>query len=253
MATPLGDLQAQLDLLRADTEFVRLASQLRPRIGGIIQWQAHGEETELARRFMKANSGTPEGVYSSLLIRLVACFEKYLRNTIAAIVKRKSEKAGCYDDVATTIGSRNQILTGRLLASQDDPRDYLTFNVEEAIANLASCRKGSQKFQLNPLAFSATLIGVTPKAVEKALENVGIKEWWDKVGADPKIIALLGTKGVHATGKQSQERLKELSRWRNHLAHGGDGEMLISESQLSESIDFISAFSAALENVTNAH
>jgi hypothetical protein len=253
MATPLSDLEAQLDSLHADTEFIRLASQLRPRIGGIIQWQAQGEGTELAKRFIRANTSTPEGVYSSLLVRLVACFEKYLRNTIAMIVDRKSEKAGSYDEVAETIGSRNQVLTGRLLASQDNPRDYLTFDVEEVIANLASCKKGSAKFRLNPLAFSATLVGVTPQAVEKAFENLGIKEWWDKLGADPRIIALLGTKGAHATGKQSKERLKDLSRWRNHLAHGGDGEMIISESQLSDSINFIAAFSAALENVVKSH
>jgi RiboL-PSP-HEPN len=253
MATPMSDLEAQLDSLRADAEFVRLASQLRPRIGGIIQWQAQGEETELAKRFMKANSSTPEAVYSSLLVRLVACFEKYLRNTFAVIVNRKSEKARNYDELAETIGSRNQILTGRLLASQDNPRDHLTFDVEEVIANLASCKKGSAEFRLNPLAFSATLVGVAPLAVERAFENVGVKEWWDKLGADPKMIALLGTKGAHATGKQSKERLKELSRWRNHLAHGGDGEIVISESQLADSISFIASFSAALEKVVKTH
>lgn len=49
MPTPLQELQTQIEALKADVDFVRLASQLRLRVGKVLQWQAQGEETELAR------------------------------------------------------------------------------------------------------------------------------------------------------------------------------------------------------------
>jgi hypothetical protein len=47
--------------------------------------------------------------------------------------------------------------------------------------------------------------------------------------------------------------LKELSRLRNHLAHGGDGTPLISEADLRDAITFITAFSKALEDLVLAN
>ena len=45
---------------------------------------------------------------------------------------------------------------------------------------------------------------------------------------------------------------QELSRWRNQLAHGGDAEISISETQLGEAIEFIGAFSVALDAACTA-
>jgi hypothetical protein len=102
---------------------------------------------------------------------------------------------------------------------------------------------------LNVSAFSATLASVSPAAIERALENVDVSNWWDKIGASPKIVALLGTKGNHATGIRAKERLKELTRWRNHVAHGGEGQIVISDSQLGDAVDFVAAFGKALDAV----
>ena len=252
IASALIDLDRQLDVLRADITFVRLAVQLRPRLGSVVQWQATGEETELAKRFMNASSNNPEGVYGALLVRLLACFERYVRNTITEVVLKKS-RAASYDEVESTIGYRNLVLTGRLLSSLDTPRDHLVVDVDELIENLATCRRGSSAFRLNPVAFSSTLISVTPSTLEKAFDNVNIKDWWDKIGASKSVAGLLGTKGARATGEQAKERLKELARWRNHLAHGGEGELTISDSDLSGAVDFVGIFGAALDAVVQQH
>jgi hypothetical protein len=249
MPTPLKELQAQVDALRADVEFVRLASQLRLRVGKVLQWQAQGEETDLAKRFINSQPSSPEAVYGPLLVRLLASLERYMRNTITDIVDHKAANASSYDSVAGTLGNRNLVLTGRLLSTLDAPRDYLTLNVEELIENLASCRRGSGKFRLNSIAFSSALGGVSPSVLEKAFDNLEISGWWDRIGADAKITALLGTKGARATGDRAKERLKELARWRNHLAHGGDGEILISESQIDDAIEFVRVFGVAFEAV----
>jgi hypothetical protein len=172
-----------------------------------------------------------------------------LRTTIADVVIRRAEKAKTYDDLAESLGNRNLVLTGRLLSTLDTPRDYLTLNVNEMVDNLASCRRGSSSFKLNALAFSATLAGVNPSVIEKAFDNVDVGKWWDKIGANPKVVALMGTTGTHATGLRVKERLKELARWRNHVAHGGDGQLVISDSELSDAIQFVAVFGEALDAI----
>jgi hypothetical protein len=249
MPSPLSELEAQIEAIQADMDFVKLASQLRPRMGSILIWDAQGEGTDIAKKFIRLTTSVPEGVYGPLLVRLLACLERYLRTTIADVVARKTKMAKTYDELADNLGSRNLVLTGRLLSTLDTPRDYLTLNIDEMIDNLASCRKGSSSFKLNALAFSATLAGVNPSVIEKAFDNVDVSKWWDKIGANPKAVALMGTKGTHATGLRVKERLKELAKWRNHVAHGGDGQLVISDSELSDAIQFVAIFSRALDAI----
>jgi hypothetical protein len=195
---------------------------------------------------MNAKEARPEGVYGPLLVRLMAVFERYLRLLIVEGVEYRSSAAKKFDDLPQKLVNRNLILTGRILANLENPRDYLSFNIEALILNLASCKAGSNSFRLNPQAFSATVMGVNPAAIDRALESIEVNECWDTIGGDLKLETLLGTKGARATGLQSAERLKELSRWRNHLAHGGD-EIAITESQLRDAIAFVWAFTASLD------
>jgi hypothetical protein len=51
MRSPLDELEAQIEAIHADMDFVKLASQLRPRLGSILIWDAHGEGTEIAKKF----------------------------------------------------------------------------------------------------------------------------------------------------------------------------------------------------------
>lgn len=81
------------------------------------------------------------------------------------------------------------------------------------------------------------------------MKAAGLAEWWDAVGASVKLSELLGTKKARDTGNRVQERLKELCRWRNQLAHGGDEEIALSEAQLIDSIHFVESFSEALSNI----
>jgi RiboL-PSP-HEPN len=127
----------------------------------------------------------------------------------------------------------------------------MTLDIESLIANLASCRKGSGSFRLNADAFSATVTGTSPYVIEKALQNVDINDWWDGVGGNARLAKLLQTKGARATGDRAHERLKELWRWRNHIAHGGDEEIALTEPQLREAIDFVDSFSVALDAAVN--
>jgi RiboL-PSP-HEPN len=246
MSTPLDDLMARIGELRADFTFVSTAYQLRPRLGDIIAWERSAETKGLVQRFLGAKDARPEGIYGPLLIRLIAGFERYIRLLIVESIEFRTSSVKSFDELPKKLINRNMILTGKILASLENPRDYLSFNIDGLIVNLASCKSGSTSFSLNPLAFSATVLGIKPTEIDKALESLDITDCWDGLGSDKKLETILGTKGARDTGSRAAERLKELSRWRNHLAHGGD-EIVISDVQLVEAIEFVVLFSAALD------
>lgn len=241
----LEELNTRIDELKSDLRLVALAAQLRPRIGSIIRWDPPSDVVTLVKQFMELKSSRPEGVYGPLLVRLMALLERYLRSSVAQKVRLVSG-ARTYDDLASTLGNRNLMLTGRVLAAVNEPRDYLSFDIESLIENLASCRLGNASFRLNPEVFSATVTGLSPTIIDRALGYVDVKDWKDKLGANKELARLLGTKGARATGERACERLKELWRWRNHLAHGGDEEIALTEQQLQEAIDFVLQFGRAL-------
>lgn len=249
MAAALDELNARIAELRADLTFVALATQLRPRIGAVVQWQAVGEVLDLVKKFMNAKSSRPEGVYGPLLIRLLAAFERYLRLLIVQSVEQRASGVSTFDELSETMSQRNVALTGRILAAIDAPRDHLTLDIESLISNLATCKRGSASFRLNAQAFSATITGASPLVIDKALQCVDVSSCWDGVGGNASLAKLLQTRGARATGESARERLKELWRWRNHLAHGGDEEIALTELQLREAIDFVYSFSAALNVV----
>lgn len=249
MSRALDELVARLLELETDFAFVSLAARLRPRLGDVVNWGAPGEATSLARQFMSSRASRVEGVFGPLLVRLLAALERYSRRVIEEALAVHVDGARTYDQLALHIRTRNTALTGTLLASIESPRGHLTVHFDSLIANLASCQPGSTNYVLNAQAFAAAVAGAGPGALERAFANVGVRDWWDKVGSDRTLAALLGTRGARATGKVARDRLEELWRWRNHLAHGGDEEVALSEDQLRDCIMFVRTLSGALDRV----
>ena len=250
MSKALEDLRARLADLDADLAFVSLAARLRPRLGDVVNWNAQVDVLGLAREFMNAKAVRVEGLFGPLLVRLLAALERYARGLVEEAVNAHSHRARTYEELEAHIRTRHLVLTGNLLASIESPRDYLTFPVESLVANLATCLPGTADYRLNSIAFAAAVFGTGPAALDKALANVGVRDWWDRIGADATLANLLGTKGSRATGLQARERLEELSRWRNQLAHGGDEEIALTEDELRRCVQFVATFTTALDAIT---
>jgi hypothetical protein len=249
MTTQLEELESDLVALEADVGFVSLATRLRPRIGDVIQWDSKTEVIKLAQSFMNAKESRPEGVYGPLLIRLLGSFERYIRKLVDFVLTERSAGVADYSQLPHSLSRRNIRLTGRALANIDEPRDHLVLDVGSLIDKLASCKPGRSDFKLNSQAFTSPIVGSGPGVLEKALASVDIDDWWDAVGRNDALIRILGTKGARQTGDRSRERLRELSKWRNQLAHGADEELAVSETQLRDAIDFIRVFTASLDSV----
>lgn len=249
MTAAFNELKARLDDLESDLEFMSLSLRLRPRVGEVLNWTAGGEALDLAREYMNAKGVRAEALFSALVVRLAASLERYVRKLIHEVVDQQASRAKTFDDVSPHIRSRNVVLTGSLLAFSESPREHLSIRLDELIQNLATCRTGNDSFRLNASAFGAAVSGCGPPSIEKALANTGINGWWDRAGASSDLARVLGTSGARATGKIARARLEELWRWRNHLAHGGDEEIALTEQQVRDAVSFVRAFTSALDAI----
>lgn len=249
MSRALEEHIARLQEIEADLNFVSLAARLRPRLGDVVNWGAVGEVTGLAKEFMSSKNARVEGVFGPLLIRLLAALERYGRNLIKEALESYASRAANYDQLPLHIRTRNTALTGVLLASIESPRDHLTLHFDTLITNLATCQPGNPAYRLNAQAFAASIAGSGPATLERSLANIGVRDWWDTLGLDSALAKALGTKGARATGNRARDKLDELWRWRNNLAHGGDEEVALSETQLRECIALIRTLSVSLDRV----
>src|SRR4051812_36574595 len=92
-------VQPQLDELEEGLGFVATAHRLRPRLGDVMgTWDA-GEATVIAREFMSQKNSQPEGLYSALLVRLLAIFERYLRGLLEHALTSMEKSTARYDDI----------------------------------------------------------------------------------------------------------------------------------------------------------
>ncbi len=249
MTQALREFEARISDIEADFSFVVLATKLRPRLGEVVNWQAPGESTMLAQQFIRMREARIEGVLGPLLVRLLGSFERYLRSVVAEAIINRSVEAKSIEEIPGTIQVRNTILTGRLLIKVKEPPANIHLDASSLVRNLAACLCSSEGFQLNGAAFAAVVTGVSAVVVERSLENIGIFEVWDALGADPDIAEQLQAKGARETGKRMKRRLDELARWRNSLAHGGDDEVTLSEEQFRESVRFCLQLGRVLDGV----
>jgi hypothetical protein len=176
--------------------------------------------------------------------------ERYVRELVGQAVESKSKAASGYAAIKDSLGKRNIALTGRLLADIDSPSDHLSVDLALLIRNLASCTSEGGSFLLNPEAFSATVSVPTPSVLARTLSHIGLKDdWWDSLGDSDELRNVLGTKKNRETAKEAKTHLTRLCRWRNHLAHGGDAEPALSETQLREAVEFVAEFAGSLDRV----
>jgi hypothetical protein len=253
MSRALVEFGLRLVELRDDLALLEYTFELRPRINQVLDFQKRGEVLDLARKFASLTGSRSASFYGPMLVRLVASFERFLRSMIGETVENWAKKAETFDKLPEGLGERNLVLSGRFLASSDAPRDHLTVDLVTLVNNLASCRAGALDYRLNPGVFSAQISGVTPEAIESGLKAVRILNWWNAVGANTSLQSQLGSRRTVDASKQAQARLKELSRWRNNWAHGGDDEVTLTNAEVQSALEFLSAFSKALDAAVAAH
>jgi hypothetical protein len=243
----LNEFNLRLAEFQNDLSFLEHAFELRPRIKQVLDFSKQGAVLELAERFGDLEGNQPESFYGPMLVRLVASFERYLRLLMRDAVEGWAKKAKTFDQLPEGMGDRNLVLSGRLIGNSDSPRDHLYVDLVALVDNLPTCRNGSATYRLNPIVFMDLINGITIDIIEKGLKAIRVNNWQNAIGADKALQAQLNCARTTDATKQMASRLKELSRWRNNWAHGGDNEPSLKNTQIRDTIDFLAAFSKALD------
>lgn len=249
MSHALNEFNLRLTDFENDLSFLEYAFELRPRIKQVLDPSKQGAVLDLAIKFGDLEGNQPESFYGPMLIRLVASFERYLRLLMRDAVEGWSTRAKTFDQLPDGLGDRNLVLSGRLIGNSDSPRDHLNFDLFMLVDNLPTCRNGSAVFRLNPIVFMDLINGITHDVIERGLKATRINNWQNAIGADKALQAQLDCTRTSDTTKKMAARLKELSRWRNNWAHGGDNEPSLKITEIRSALDFLRAFSTALDKI----
>ena len=247
MSQALIEFNLRLADFKNDLSLLEYAFELRPRIKQVLDPSKQGAVFDLAMKFGNLEGNQPESFYGPMLIRLVASFERYLRLLMRDAVEGWAKRAKTFDQLPDGLGDRNLVLSGRVIGNSDSPRDYFNVDLVALVDNLITCRNGTTTFRLNPIVFMDLINGITHDIIEKGLKAIKIHNWQNAIGADKALQAQLNCIRTCDATKQMVARLKELSRWRNNWAHGGDNEPSLRSTEIRSAVDFLSAFSNALD------
>jgi len=253
MAAALSEFENRLDEILAAAKFVNRAFRLRPRIGSSIIWGGMENDLRtLVLGFLAQNMPVELEVMNSLLVRSVGCFERYIRAVAAEALSVQAALASTPGDLPDELRKRNLVLSARLLASLDSPKDHVVFDTRAVITNLARCENNQKPYQLNAVAFSSFIQSPSSDAVDKVLSSVGVNQIFESVGRYLPMQEMLNLNDTRTTNKRTVARLTEIIRWRNNLAHAGDDERSIDSDDLGHAIDFLRTLGRGIDEAVGS-
>jgi hypothetical protein len=251
MGQAFQEFNLRLIELRNDLSLLESAFELRPRINQVLDFQKKGGVLDLARKFGETVGNQPASFYGPMLVRLVASFERFLRLLVRETVEEWAKRASRFDELPEGLAERHLVLSGRVLAASDSPREHFDLDLVLIVDNLATCRGAATTYTLNSSVFMALVTGTTPDVIDSSLKAARITNWWNAVGADKTLQTQLNVTRTSDATKMAATRLKELSRWRNNWAHGGDDEISLTVAEVRSAAEFLSAFGKALDSAVS--
>lgn len=250
LARALKEFEAALDDLSGNFEFVRVASRLRPRLGGMLNWGAmDGDAAALAKRFMGQRNGEEALLYRGMVVSLSGAFEEFVRRVLRDGISAINEAGMSYAALEEEIKRENIYRTGLAFQTIHEPLDYLDLNYESLSENMGTCLTASEKAILNAEAFTLFVSIVSPDSLAKSLRRIGVDLRWDELGKVPAVQSVFEKGKTRETAKEIQSFLRKFGQTRNKIAHTGSSGIVISEPDLEQLLAFFRTFAGALASV----
>ncbi len=248
----LKEFGLALDELAEDLEFLRLSSRLRPRLGALLNWQAvDGDAAQLAKGFMNLKTVELSPLYRGMIAVLSGTFEQLVRRVVQEAVLQINNDVDVFDKLPDGIKVHNLFFSGRALCAVREPPDHVTIDHYLLVRSLATCTPGAQKFVLNADAFAMFITNLTPSHLGDICHSIGVSLNWDYFGKVNAFEKLFGSKGARSLGKMVSDRLADIVKLRNRIAHTGAGGVTVSEEDVASHIAFLRilglSFSAFIE------
>jgi hypothetical protein len=246
-------LRADLEEVRSSLEFAVMATSIRPRLNGMLNWAVIPiGEKNLVQRFMQFRDSHLEGVLRGLFVAISASHEQFVRDLVVAGVAQAAAAVSNFDELSETLRNHNLYLTGRAFETVFGRRHHMKFDYFALSKNIGSCSPGARDFRLNEEVFATDVTTPTVEGLQKALDRIGVAVSWDDLARDTALQKALGTSGVRETSKAAQEYLDGFVAKRNLIVHGGRGSTTVVEADVEQALAVIMAMGDALGDLVAA-
>lgn len=250
----LGVYTAYLDEIAETARFVRLAAELRPRFGAVLDWNALGALQQPVQAFLGCGP-IETRVLQAFLVVAHAGLEQFVLSLVEDACQLVNERALPSAEVERRIPGllkRFQRACGLALGHVFEPRDHWNLDYDKLLVDLGSTHTTSGAARVLGKSFVAVGRSADSKGVSALLENVGFTLSWDDIGRDREIQRLLGRSGVRETARAAETLLDALCRKRNALAHS-QGSLALSQSEFDTYLSFYREFARHIDGAVTAH
>lgn len=225
--------------LMAELRFLESASMVRPRLGGILNWEALDSEGKgLCRDFMGSKRPESQIAYRGLVVLLSGAFEELVRGIAQESIVTINRIIREFKGVPDQVKDRNVILTGRALAILRSPPDHVVIDSEKLAKCLATCVAESGVYQLNAEVFSMFIKNLTSEHLGDVLLTFGVTLDWDYFGRIGDYEPLFDSKGTRNTAKAVRDGLDRFIKVRNRIAHTADAGLLVDYTEIERQMQF---------------
>jgi hypothetical protein len=238
---PIRTLDASVAELQQCLTFIERAAAARPRLGRALDWKSSDKGAiSLAQEFIDEKDFETGQVALSIHVSAVGVFERFLRSLTSAMCEHVGTKK-----LSEKTVNANIALTGRLLATVNDPPDQMHVDYAKVIESLAG-RNAHGDFLLCAQAFSLQATNASPDTVERVFDGFGFNLNWDSLAKRADAASLLGTTGVRESSNELKNRLASMVRLRNRVAHGDERGATLTLEELKVSLRLIRSLAKAL-------
>lgn len=218
-------------------------------IGGDT-WTSLGDfEKNALRAYIDHRAPFSEIARAAAVPLIAAAFERFVRSLLRDTAQLVSA-AGSHVKMPTQEMRKSHLqLGGRLLCSINDPPDELDVDFNSLCRDLASGLDGQGGLRLNLDAICYGLKGLTAEGLESALDRIAVRSFWDTLGAIPSIKGVFDDQRCRDVANDLKQFLKDFNRRRNQIAHGSDGDAVVSDHDLAQAFRVFRELSSALPDV----
>lgn len=240
-------LRSEYEELRECVTFLSFATSLRPRLGELLNWSTmDGPAKSLAQSFMRQREESVGGALRGLFVSAAASYEQFVRDLVQACAELVAARASSFDSLDEYFRKQHMSLTGRALGTVLSPKRHQKFDYTSLARNLGSCVPGSSEFAINSSVFAADITTPDTEGLEKALDRVGVRAFWDAVGRDTAVQKAVRSTATRESANLARRFLEDFVDRRNLIAHAGRSAVSVVETDLSDVLDVVPAICAAI-------
>ena len=189
-------------------------------------------------------------ILDGAVLLLVAAFEQFVSAVIVEFAGDLPRIVPVYGDLPQSVRSANERHTGEALSRMRSR--FADYTLRRFVDNLRDCQAGKSPYVLNGEAMALNDRNLTQGVLQDLISRLGINDIWEPVSASRSLKRWSGKGGAKVAQSRSKNRLNELIRQRNNIAHGVAQPTLGSEV-IRDHIRFQRVLSRALAKSIEDH